>query len=151
MGGHAPKMDIRHSTYQWTEFKNDMHFFTLLGVIPIAIVVFCANVFGGKYELADIPEGYEPELHEYYKSPISRFMAKHWMQKPERSYEMNLHTLDLKRRKIEADRMERKVKQLIHDRNDYKAWFYVPVNAHKVYKAREEHEQEQDFAGTPGP
>lgn len=86
MGGHGPEeFIIRPSRYQWNKFKDLLHFFVMLGVIPASIVVFCTNVFVGPAKLAPIPEGYVPKHWEYHRVsgtfmnlPISLAFANTW-------------------------------------------------------------------------
>jgi len=60
-------MKITPSRYQWQEFKDHLHFYTLLGLIPGLGIVFYTNVFIGPAKLAEIPEGYVPKNYEYYQ------------------------------------------------------------------------------------
>lgn len=43
-----------------------MHFYIMLGAIPAALVITYINLFIGPARLAEIPEGYVPEAHEYF-------------------------------------------------------------------------------------
>lgn len=67
-GHHGPRlMALTPSRHSWHVFKDQLHFFVLLGVIPVLILVFCVNVFVGPAQLEPIPEGYHPEPWEYYQ------------------------------------------------------------------------------------
>lgn len=68
MSGHGPRtMVIQPTRFQWNKFKDNLHFYTLLAVIPIGCLVFFVNVFIGPATLTPIPEGYEPKHWEFYK------------------------------------------------------------------------------------
>lgn len=58
---------ITPSRFQWDKFKDLLHFFVMIGVIPITAIVFYANVFVGPAKLTAIPEGYVPKHWEYYR------------------------------------------------------------------------------------
>lgn len=58
-------MDIRPSGFQWHKTKDYVHFYILLGVIPVSISIFLINVFIGPATLQQIPEGYRPKEWEY--------------------------------------------------------------------------------------
>lgn len=53
------------SRFQWKKFKDHLHFYTLLGLIPCGLVLLYANVFIGPATLSEIPEDYEPKYWEY--------------------------------------------------------------------------------------
>jgi NADH dehydrogenase (ubiquinone) 1 beta subcomplex subunit 5 len=68
MGGHGPKlMDVQPSRFQWHKFKDMLHFYVMLGVIPVTGLLFYLNVFVGPATLTEIPEGYEPKHWEYHR------------------------------------------------------------------------------------
>lgn len=60
-------MTIKPSRFQWDKFKDLMHFYVMIGVLPITALVLYANIFVGPSQLAEIPEGYEPKHWEYEK------------------------------------------------------------------------------------
>lgn len=64
--GHH-QMIIKPSRFQWDKFKDLLHFYVMLGVIPVTALVLYANIFVGPAQLAEIPEGYEPKHWEYEK------------------------------------------------------------------------------------
>lgn len=68
MSDHGPKsMIITPSRFQWDKFKDLLHFFTMLGLIPVTAVVFYANVFVGPAKLTPIPDGYVPKHWEFHR------------------------------------------------------------------------------------
>ena len=69
MSGHQT-MHIKPSKWSWNRFKDLLNFYVLLGVIPATAVITYINLFIGPARLAEIPEGYVPETHEYYAVSI---------------------------------------------------------------------------------
>jgi NADH dehydrogenase (ubiquinone) 1 beta subcomplex subunit 5 len=67
-GGHGPRyFPLTPSRWQWHKFKDMAHFYFMVGLIPVGLIVFYANVFIGPAKLAEIPEDYEPKHWEYYR------------------------------------------------------------------------------------
>lgn len=66
MSGHH-LMSIKETRWQWTKFKDLIHYYVLVGVIPLTLLVTYINVFVGPAKLAPIPEGYRPKHWEYYQ------------------------------------------------------------------------------------
>lgn len=68
MSDHGPRMmAIQPSRFQWQKFKDNIHFYTLVGAIPLISLIFIVNVFIGPATLTPIPEGYRPKHWEYDK------------------------------------------------------------------------------------
>ena len=66
-GGHA-MFQIKPSRWSWNKFKDMLQFYTMVAVIPATVAITCINVFIGPAKLAEIPEGYIPEAHEYHQA-----------------------------------------------------------------------------------
>lgn len=66
-GGHDRVMEIIPSRYQWQKYKDLLHFYTFLGVIPLSIITFYANVFIGPATLTEVPCDYVPKHWEYHR------------------------------------------------------------------------------------
>lgn len=60
-------MSMIPTRWQWHKTKDLLHFYFFVGAIPVAIVIFCANVFIGPATLEPIPDDYEPKHWEYYR------------------------------------------------------------------------------------
>jgi len=136
-GGGGGKMIIRPSQWEYTQWKDEVHFYTMLALVPMAILVTTINVFIGRAELADVPEEYEPKHWEYHQHPISRFFSKYLYANPQRDYEKMLHLINYENEKRKFRQLEHRVKELMAQRGDYKGWYYIPVNERKTYLARE--------------
>ncbi|CAH8641482.1 unnamed protein product [Heterobilharzia americana] len=71
----------------YEKLGDQMHFYLMLGLVPVLLLAFLVNVFVGPAELTDIPEDYEPRHWEYHKHPITRFIAKYLHMHPQKVYE----------------------------------------------------------------
>jgi len=140
MGGEAPKMKILPTNFEWNQWKDDLHYYFVLGLAPVAIIVTTVNVFIGKAELIEIPEGYEPQYWEYYQHPISRWISKNIYNTPQKEYEKQMHVINRENEKRKLRLLENKVNRLMGTRGDYKGWYYVPTGERRAYIAREVHE-----------
>jgi NADH:ubiquinone oxidoreductase, NDUFB5/SGDH subunit len=78
MAGHGPKiMPMTPSRFQWHKFKDSLHYFTMVGLIPMSALIFYVNVFIGPAQLTEVPEGYEPEHWEYHRVSFVK-VKRHW-------------------------------------------------------------------------
>lgn len=133
-GGHGRKMVIKPSEYVKRRLFDEFHYQFFLVLTPFALLLTYVNVFIGDATLAEIPEGYEPDQWEYYKHPIERWFARHVHSSQEVAYEMTLSCLQMWICDAERKRWQNKCKELMQDRQDYKAWYYVPVDSHGLEK-----------------
>lgn len=77
MSGHGPRlMNIKPSRFQWNKFKDLLHFYTLVGAIPVCLIILCTNVFVGPATLTPVPEGYQPNHWEYFKVILNKYCGK---------------------------------------------------------------------------
>lgn len=65
-GGHHT-FQIKPARWSWNKFKDMLHFYTMVAVIPSTIVITCINIFIGPAKLVPIPEGYNPQEYEYHQ------------------------------------------------------------------------------------
>ncbi|GIY76108.1 NADH dehydrogenase 1 beta subcomplex subunit 5, mitochondrial [Caerostris extrusa] len=141
-GGHGDRtMYITPSRFQYTKFKDDLHLYLSLGIIPLALLITYVNIFIGPATLTEIPEDYEPKHWEYYKSihPISRFIAKHFHDDPQIEHEKVLHMLHEEQETAKWSQTIRKVNTLMAERDDYKSWYFIPSDqGRKTRQARKE-------------
>ncbi|XP_071536727.1 NADH dehydrogenase [ubiquinone] 1 beta subcomplex subunit 5, mitochondrial [Panulirus ornatus] len=148
MGGGPRKMIITPSRWQWHKFKDLLHFYIMLGVIPLGIMTFAINIFIGPAQLAPIPEDYVPKPWEYYAHPISRFLAKYLYTSHQQDYEKYLHFMyeenEIKQMKL----IEKKVHKVMAERGDSQAYYYRPILTKYQRMVRENYEQLQNSRGT---
>ncbi|XP_014672577.1 PREDICTED: NADH dehydrogenase [ubiquinone] 1 beta subcomplex subunit 5, mitochondrial-like [Priapulus caudatus] len=131
-----PVFNVKASTWTWQQFKNDLHFFVGLGVIPLGLLILYANIFVGPAQLTEIPEDYEPYHWEYFKSPITRWFAHHIYESPEEKYERLVSYVCREQEKIKLRKQEQRMKQLMYARGDYVGWFYIPFTDEYHKRAR---------------
>ncbi|XP_063906276.1 NADH dehydrogenase [ubiquinone] 1 beta subcomplex subunit 5, mitochondrial [Zophobas morio] len=117
------------SRWQWNKFKDLFHFYALVGIIPLSLLTLYANVFIGPATLQEIPEGYTPKYWEYYKSPITRFIARYMLADPQQDYEKYLAYIFMENEKKQLRQLEKKIKDKMAERLDYQAYYYRPVMA----------------------
>uniref|UniRef100_A0A1B6E1R0 NADH dehydrogenase [ubiquinone] 1 beta subcomplex subunit 5, mitochondrial n=1 Tax=Clastoptera arizonana TaxID=38151 RepID=A0A1B6E1R0_9HEMI len=135
-GGHGEKMPIQPSRWQWHKFKDLFHYYIMVGAIPITGIIVYANLFIGPAQLAEIPDGYVPKHWEYYKHPITRFLARYVYNNPQQEYEKYLHFMYEEDEKAKIRRLTSNIKEKMAERHDYQAYYYKPVTPkyHKYTK-----------------
>ncbi len=143
-------MKIQPSQYMWNGFKDKLHFYLLLGIVPLALITTYANVFIGQATLTEIPEGYTPHYWEYYKvcsssppifvvithtffsltsqSPITRFLAKYFLYDKSLDYETHVARVTEDSEIIILRKIERELKAMMATKSDNKAWYYMAQN-----------------------
>lgn len=71
MSGHGPRtFPLQPTRWQWNKFKDLLHYYALMGLIPVVAVVTYVNIFIGPATLSEIPENYVPKHWEYHSVSI---------------------------------------------------------------------------------
>lgn len=134
-GGHGRKMVVKVSEYSKRRYLDELHYQICLCSLPFVLIIIYANVFVGQATLKEIPEGYEPQHWEYYKHPISRFFARYIFHPEPVQYEIDMSKRHQALLDVEKIAWEKKCKELMQERQDYKAWYYFPADIHPIEKA----------------
>ncbi|VVC87233.1 unnamed protein product [Leptidea sinapis] len=83
-GDHEHRtMAMQPSRWQWHKFKDMFHYYFMIGIIPVAGIIFYTNVFIGPAQLTPIPDDYTPKHWEYHRHPITRFIARYIHNNPQ--------------------------------------------------------------------
>jgi len=134
-GGHGRKLVVKVSEYGKRRFFDEIHYQVCLCSIPFLTILFISNVLIGQATLTEIPEGYEPEHWEYFKHPVSRFWARYILHPEPVEYEMKMSERHQQWCQMEKMEWEKKCKELMQERQDYKAWYFVPAEIGTIEKA----------------
>lgn len=122
------------SNWGWYKFKDYLHFYFMVGMIPcVAIATYC-NLFIGPATLAPIPEGYAPKEYEYQRHPITRFIARYAWSNYQESYEKTLHLNWVEFEQYQMRIVSDRVEQVINARRDVKGYKFHP-HITKYHKA----------------
>jgi len=140
-------MSVAPSRFQWTKFKDMLHFYVMLGVIPITAIVMYCNIFIGPAQLTEKPEAYVPKHWEYHKHPISRFLARYLYPSPQQEYEKALHYLYEENEKSQLRNLEKEIRTKMAERNDYQAYYYRPAIAKYHRISKESADQLEELRG----
>lgn len=147
-GGHAAKMDPYPSLYQWRKWKDTLHLYVCIGFFPMFCWASYQNIFVGRAELADIPEGYTPQYYEHFRHPMTRWYARH-QSHPAVRWEAKLQILEEESERVILKRIEGQVKRVMSARNDYKAWYYYPFYGKEIRRIRDSYRRLDQYDGSP--
>ncbi|KAF7624766.1 hypothetical protein Mgra_00009955 [Meloidogyne graminicola] len=142
---------VRHSAHSWifkrrqgqlinNRVKDAMHFYVIgIGLIPGAILLFITSIiFGSQCELAEYPkEGEQPPHYwQFERTPLRQFIAKYLSTSDMQYHESWASRFSHWQIKNRWNRIEARVKHLIGERQDYKAYHYHPVTNEWVEVAK---------------
>ncbi|KAL1465747.1 hypothetical protein WDU94_005290 [Cyamophila willieti] len=147
LGGHGGHFEIKPSQWQWTKFKDFVHFYVMVGAVPCLAVMFLSNIYVGPATLTEVPEGYTPQHWEYHKHPITRFFAKYLHQSPQEVYEKKMARLYEKDELQKMRTLTMKLDELMRSRNDTQVYYYRPISTTHFRQREEEAEQLRDQLG----
>lgn len=135
--GHN-NLEPHPSNFSWMKWKDMLHLYTMVAVIPLGLFTTIVNIRANP-ELAEIPEGYEPRHWEYYKHPISRFIARYVLEHQDEEDETMLAFLDIESERIILRHITSRVSDVMGFYNDYRALYFMPYNgADHIREGRED-------------
>eukprot|EP00088_Acartia_fossae_P010042 TRINITY_DN14929_c0_g1_i1.p1 TRINITY_DN14929_c0_g1~~TRINITY_DN14929_c0_g1_i1.p1 ORF type:complete len:169 (-),score=31.77 TRINITY_DN14929_c0_g1_i1:77-583(-) len=130
--GSAAVVKNRPSRWDWDLFKDYLHFYVLLGVIPLGAIVVYANVFKGKAVLKPLPEDYVPQDYEYHRHPITRWMVRNFYPSLQQKYENHLSMIWEEAKITNMRALQREVHRQMKVHADYKGWYTQDVSAEQL-------------------
>lgn len=140
-------MDITPSNADWKYVKNWLHFYVLLGLIPVSIVTTIISIRANP-ELSEVPDGYEPRHWEYFRHPISRWMAKYMYVPPEREEECNMALLEYNAEIQIVDKIAKRVDKVMRFYNDHRTKYFLPFYGEYYRSGRDHAMFMHNFEGT---
>ncbi|XP_037069413.1 NADH dehydrogenase [ubiquinone] 1 beta subcomplex subunit 5, mitochondrial-like [Pollicipes pollicipes] len=127
-------MNITASRFQWNKFKDMLHLYVVGTAVPLLGGIFLLNVFVGPATLSELPEDRTPEEYEYHKSPITRFLVRYFCAGRQMEYEKGMQYLWEVEHKRQLRKIEARVRELMSERGDYKAWYFAPDATRKYQR-----------------
>jgi len=110
----------------WMRVKDHYHFYIFLGLVIFGSAALVVNTLYGPCQLVDTPDDFEPRYWQYDRHPMHQMIIKYSGANPFGAYEHKLGKLETYWQKIIWDREEQRARHLMYERQDYKAWYYVP-------------------------
>lgn len=129
-------MEITPSNFDVMYGKNALHFWTIIGAVPLAIITFIINTRANP-ELSEIPEGYEPRHWEYYKHPVARFLAKHFYTPVELDHEVQMSYHEQLAESLILLDVHRQIQKTMRFYNDHRSGSFLPFYAETVRIGRD--------------
>ncbi|CAG0881107.1 unnamed protein product [Cyprideis torosa] len=136
------------SRFAWKKIKDSYHYYIMWGLLPCFAIMSYANFFYGPSILVPIPEGYIPQEYEYYKSPITRWFVKHYLDTDVQTYHERRMQYQYEIAHLELVKdFKRDVKEKMKAEDDYQAFYYRPVVAKNYRLTRKAEEDRRYIAG----
>lgn len=87
---------MRYKRFEDINMKMALRYI-LYGLIPSGAIIFYSKMVVGDSKLMEYnPDLFQPQVHEYYKNPITRFLAKYVKEDPEVTYYRNIAKIERK-------------------------------------------------------
>uniref|UniRef100_A0A6V7UDU4 NADH dehydrogenase [ubiquinone] 1 beta subcomplex subunit 5, mitochondrial n=1 Tax=Meloidogyne enterolobii TaxID=390850 RepID=A0A6V7UDU4_MELEN len=135
-------INVRHSGHAWVfrrrqgqlisnKLKDGGHFYIVgLGLIPgFLLLIVVHAIFGSQCELQEYPkEGEQPPHYwQFERTPLRQFLARYITPSDMQYHESWASRFSHWQIRNRWNRIEARVKHLIAERQDYKAYHYHPV------------------------
>lgn len=140
-------MEIEPTNFDYKRLKDRIHFYFMISMVPCMVVAAIINVRANP-ELTEIPEGYEPRHWEYFKHPVSRFLAKHLFMPDDIDKEMMLGKMEKKSENRIMTMIANEVDKVMSFYNDHRTKYFKPYLAEYYRHGRESYEYGIAYAGT---
>jgi len=124
--GHARTLTRTSNVTTWMRLKDHVHFYFAVGAIFFGGIALVVDTLYGPCQLQDTPEDYEPRYWQYEKHPLYQLIVRYSFQNPQKHFEQQLGYIDNYMRKDMWEREELRARRLMYERQDYKAWYYIP-------------------------
>jgi len=129
---HARVFMRRTGHMYWGKYKDALHFYMVgIGILPFFILLMFSHIVFGNCELSDYPgEGEEPpRFWQFERTALKQWYCWLWGLSDMEMYERNMSLCERKSILIRWRRLEQRVKHLVGERWDYKAYYYQPISA----------------------
>lgn len=130
-------MEIKPTTSDWIFYKNWMHFYILIAMIPASIITTIINIRANP-QLSEVPDGYEPRYWEYFKHPISRWMARYLYDPVEQDHEIMMAFQEGASESKVLSQIIAKVDKVMSFYQDHRSMYFRPKFADYYRIGREE-------------
>lgn len=131
-------MEIKPSIYATKWANNWENFYFLLGAIPLAVITTIVNIRANP-ELTEVPEGYEPRHWEYFKHPLSRWIARYLIDCQEKEYEMFMSMFEMNSQDKILYNIAANVETVMKFYNDHRSIYFRPFHAEGYRYGREQY------------
>jgi len=138
--GHARTITRLPNSTTWMRVKDLTHFYLAVGAIVFGGTALVVDTLYGPCQLQDTPEDYEPRFWQYEKHPMYQLIIRYSSQNPQKNFEQQLGFIDNYTKKEMWEREELRARRLMYERQDYKAWYYIPYTTKWVEWSRTEYE-----------